>query len=50
MNLNKLKKKLRGDYQDEAKSRNEDSSLYLKTSNSRPQTLEPKSTSAIIEI
>ena len=50
MNLNNLKKKFRSDYQDEAKSRNEDSSLYLKTSNSRPQTLEPKSTSAIIEI
>ena len=50
MNLNKLKKKLRYDYQDEAKSRNEDSSLYLKTSDSRPQTLDPKSTSQIIEI
>ena len=50
MNLNKFKKKLRGDGQDEAKSRNEDSSFYLKTSNSRPQTLDPKSTSQIIEI
>ena len=50
MNLNKLKKKFRGDYQDEVKSRNEDSSLYLKTSVSRPQTLEPNSSSPIVEI